>query len=54
MDLPPHLTLALNYAAAEKFVNEELPKVGFQGGVEAIRGSYPESSSGSRRCTATG
>ena len=44
MDLPPHLTLALNYAAAEKFVNEELPKVGFQGGVEAIRGSYPRGS----------
>jgi len=43
VEVPPHLRLGLNFQAYDKFVEEELSKVGFKPESTAIRSSYPES-----------
>ena len=43
VEVPPHLRLGLNRAAYNKFVKEELSKVGFNTPIEDFRSKYPPS-----------
>ena len=43
VEVPPHLRLGLNHKAYNKFVMEELSKVGFNPNNTSIRSQYPES-----------